>query len=77
MRSLLLSFLVIFLITEAVTKPIVANKVVVALNCGSKDEVVESHDKVFKYQGDESYVSGKSVPVDYNSNDAAKEADIL
>jgi len=26
---------------------------------------------------DESYVSGKSIPVDYNSNEAAKEADIL
>ena len=51
MRSLLLSLLTILLIAEAVTKPMVANKVVVALNCGSKDEVVESHDKVFKYQG--------------------------
>jgi hypothetical protein len=52
MRSVLISLLVIFLTSEAITKPIVANKVVVALNCGSKDEVVESHDKVFKYQGD-------------------------
>lgn len=51
MRSLLLSLLLALLIAETVTKPIVANKVVVALNCGSKDEVVDSHDKVFKYQG--------------------------
>jgi hypothetical protein len=39
------------LVLGTVSKPIVAGKVIVALNCGSKDEVVDSHDKVFKYQG--------------------------
>lgn len=45
------SLLLTLLISQTATKPIVGNKVVVALNCGSKDEVVESHDKSFKYQG--------------------------
>ena len=27
----------------------VGGKVILALNCGSKDEVVDSHDKAFKY----------------------------
>lgn len=33
------------------TKPIVPGKVILALNCGTKDEVVDSYDKAFKYQG--------------------------
>jgi len=38
------------LATLGLTKAMAAGKVILALNCGSKDEVVDSHDKVFKYQ---------------------------
>ena len=37
------------LLTLGCPKAMVGGKVIVALNCGSKDEVVDSHDKVFKY----------------------------
>lgn len=50
-RVLLTVLLVGVLACSVVAKPMVASKVVVALNCGSKDETVESYDKLFKYQG--------------------------
>ena len=42
--------LVALLCSSALSKAIVANKVIVALNCGSKEETVEAYDKIFKYQ---------------------------
>ena len=39
------------LVALGLSKAMTAGKVILALNCGSKDEVVESHDKVFKYTG--------------------------
>ena len=48
--TLFLPLLLVLIALKTVAKPIVGSKVVVALNCGSKDEVVESHDKAFKYQ---------------------------
>jgi len=33
-----------------VAKPMIASKILLAINCGSKDQIVESFDKVFKYQ---------------------------
>lgn len=42
--------LIALIAIQIYAKPMVANKIVVALNCGSKDEVVDSHDKSFKYQ---------------------------
>lgn len=50
-RSFAIIFLIALFINMITSKPIVSGKVIIALNCGSKDEVVESHDKVFKYQG--------------------------
>lgn len=38
--NLFLPLLLVLVILKAAAKPIVANKVVLALNCGSKDEVV-------------------------------------
>ena len=43
-------YLLLALITVVASKAMVAKNVIVALNCGTKDEVVESYDKVFKYQ---------------------------
>ena len=42
--------LVALLCSPVLSKAIVANKVIVALNCGSKEETVEAYDKIFKYQ---------------------------
>jgi hypothetical protein len=64
------------LVCASLGKAIVGSKVIVALNCGSKDQEVESIDKSFKYKADEGFVSGKSVDVDYHTNDEAKENDI-
>jgi hypothetical protein len=35
---------------SAASKGIVRGKVIMALNCGSKEENVEAHDKLFKYE---------------------------
>jgi hypothetical protein len=71
-----LALLLALLLSSALGKPIVASKVILALNCGSKDQEVDSIDKSFKYKPDDSFVTGKSVDVDYHTNDEAKEADI-
>jgi hypothetical protein len=42
--------LLLIMATTVATKAIVAKNVVVAINCGTKDESVESYDKIFKYQ---------------------------
>ena len=46
---LILTLIALFTISTF-SKAAVAGKVVLALNCGSKEETVDSHDKVFKYQ---------------------------
>ncbi len=69
-RSTILVLL--FLFAQLHSKPLVPSKVIVALNCGSKDQEVDSLDKTFKYKPDESFVTGKSVDVDYHTNDEAK-----
>ena len=51
MKGSYLICLMVVIVLEAAAKPIVSSKLVVALNCGSKDEVVDSHDKVFQYKG--------------------------
>lgn len=38
------------LLGAGLAKPMVASKILLALNCGTKDQVVESFDKNFKYQ---------------------------
>jgi energy-converting hydrogenase Eha subunit G len=38
------------LLGAGLAKPMVASKILLALNCGTKDQVVESFDKIFKYQ---------------------------
>ena len=42
--------LISVLIASTLSKALVSNKIIVALNCGSKEEAVDAHDKVFKYQ---------------------------
>ena len=51
MRAALAIVCLMAIVTLGLSKAMVAGKVILALNCGSKDEVVDSHDKVFKYQG--------------------------
>ena len=43
-------FIVLSLLACSIAKPIIANKVIIALNCGSKDQEVDSMDKVVKYK---------------------------
>jgi hypothetical protein len=51
MRQAVIVLCLLGLLGEAVlSKALVANKVILAINCGSKDETVDSHDKTFKYQ---------------------------
>ena len=47
-RTLILCLIAFLWVSTS--KAIVGNKVVVALNCGSKEETVEASDKVFKYE---------------------------
>ena len=42
--------LLALLFISTVSKAIVANKVIIALNCGSKEDTVDAYDKIFKYQ---------------------------
>lgn len=44
--------IVLLLACASISKPAIANKVILALNCGSKDQEVESADKIFKYKPD-------------------------
>lgn len=41
-----------FVIIQITAKPLIGNKVIVALNCGTKDAEVDSIDKSFKYKPD-------------------------
>ncbi len=72
-RSLLL---VLVLLVACSARPINPGKIIVALNCGTKDSEVDSFDKSFKYKAVSAFVSGDSVEVDYQTNDEAKDADI-
>jgi hypothetical protein len=73
-RSLLLVLVLLAACYSA--RPINPSKIIVALNCGTKDAEVDSFDKTFKYKADSSFVTGDSVEVDYQTNDEARDADI-